>query len=86
MLLITSCTTRPRMENVSPSLSFSLMAACMCACMCAYVHVWLHICVLCCLCGLSQNIEFRGLAIPGAVGVACGAILDGNADGNRCYF
>ena len=31
------------------------------------------------LCSLSQNIKFHGHAIPGAVGVACGAIPDDNA-------
>src|SRR6218665_2554889 len=68
------------------------MCACMCAyvctsaCMCAYMHVWLHICVLCCLCGLSQNIEFHGHAIPEAVGVACRAIPDDNDDVKSLLF
>jgi len=53
---------------------------------CLYVHVCVHICVLCRLCGLSQNIEFDGDAILGAVGVACGAISDDNANANQHYF
>ena len=57
-----------------------------CVCVCAYVRVWLCICVLCRLCPLSQNIEFHGLATPGAVGVACGAIPDDNTNANHCYF
>ena len=75
----------PRMGKTSPSLQFLHMAACMracmCACMCAYVHVW-----LCLTFGLSQNIEFHGHAIPGAVGVLCSAIPDHNADANQRYF
>jgi len=88
----TGCTTRPIMGRTSPFLPFSLMAARMCACVpvCVLVSVhmcvWLHICVLCHHCSLSQNIKFHGHAIPGAVGIACGASTDENADANQCYL
>ena len=62
------------------------MCTCMCAGMWAYVRVWLLVCVLCHLCGLSQNIEFHGHLIPGAVSVACGTTTDDNADANHRYF
>jgi len=51
-----------------------------CLYVCMYVRVWLRICVLWCLWGLSQNIEFHGHAIPGAVDVASRAIPYDNAD------
>ena len=53
---------------------------------CAYVRVWLLIYVLCRLYGLSQNIEFHGHAIPGAVGVARVAIPDDKADAKSPLF
>ena len=52
--------------------------------MCAFVRIWLCICVLCCLCGLTQNIEFHEHAIPGAAGVVCRVIPE--VDANQYDF
>ena len=65
---------------------YAFVCVLVCVHMCVYVSVWLRICVFCGLCGLSQNIEFQGHAIPGAVGVSCGAIPDDNAYANQRYF
>ena len=54
--------------------------------MCVYVRVCVRRCVLCSIYGLSKNFECYEDAIPGAVGVACGAIFDDNADASQRYF
>ena len=62
---------------------------CMCICVLVCVHMRMYGCVyivLCHLCGVSQNIEFHGHVIPGAVSVACGAIPDDNADVKSLLF
>ena len=94
--LLAGCTTRPKTGKTSLSLPLFAYGCdvCLyvrvCVLVCVLVSVRMCVCgclcVFCRLCGLSQNIEFHGNAIPESVGVACGAIPDDDADANHRHF
>src|SRR6218665_8499 len=84
-----------RESQAFPSIfAYGCMYVCVCVRMCVYVCLYLCVCacmgaIMCALpslwLSLRKKIEFHGHAIPGAFGVACGAIPDDNADASHRY-